>query len=188
MAARCCSVPARVSAGAGTVGRLTLHPSGEVGFLVYADPRLRCAPQFDRPVGTLWAWRLGGYHFSVRRGVILGANGVVVTARRRASATCDPDRVRRSLRPLCHHAGGSAACIHRRRVWPSRNLFVQPREDGYRSLGGGRARLRPGVLASRSHRDRLRFNRHAPALWSASSLPVQVQASRLRPRELCHVD
>src|SRR5687768_13475441 len=40
----------------GSIGRLTLRSSGEVGFLVYADPRLRRAAEHDQPHIQRWGW------------------------------------------------------------------------------------------------------------------------------------
>jgi len=118
----------------GAVGRLTLHPTGEVGFLVYADPRLRRAPEFDSPEGELWTWRLGEHHFSVRAGVLPGANGAVIEE--------DVEQLERSIPrefiDLCARFATNPKAALRdfiADVCGIRNCFVQPREDDYSFLG-----------------------------------------------------
>ncbi|MDB6104015.1 MAG: hypothetical protein JWO52_4014 [Gammaproteobacteria bacterium] len=62
----------------GAVGRLTVFPSGEFGFYVYPDPRLRRLEAFDDEDGRQWGWRLGEYRLWAKAGVIPGVNGSVV--------------------------------------------------------------------------------------------------------------
>jgi hypothetical protein len=118
----------------GAIGRLTLRASGEVGFLIYADPRLRRAAELDPPGGQHWAWRVGEYHFCVRAGVVPGVNGAVVNEDVEPLALSIP----REFIELCTDyaitpEGALRAFIAD--VCGIRNSFVQPREDGYSSLG-----------------------------------------------------
>ena len=118
----------------GSTGRLTLHPSGEVGYLVYADPRLRRAAEYDQPHTQRWGWRLGDYHFCVHSGVIPGENGAVITRDVEALELAIP----REFIELCSRFGITPQAALRgfiADVCGLQNFFVRPREDGYSSLG-----------------------------------------------------
>ena len=118
----------------GSIGRLTLHPSGEVGYWVYADPRLRRAAELDQPDAQLWGWRLGEYHFCVQSGVIPGANGAVVSRDVEPLAFSVP----REFIELCARFAVTPEAALRAfiaDVCGLQNFLMQPREDGYSSLG-----------------------------------------------------
>jgi hypothetical protein len=118
----------------GSIGRLTLHPSGEVGYLIYADPRLRRAAEFDQPDAELWGWRLGEYHFCVRSGIIPGANGAVVPADLEPLELFIP----REFLDLCTRFDLTPEAALRAfiaDVCGLQSAFLQPREDGFSSAG-----------------------------------------------------
>jgi hypothetical protein len=122
-----------------SVGRLTLHPSGEVDYLIYADPRLRRAAEFDQPDSQLWGWRLEDYHFCVQSGVIPGVNGAVIPRDIEPLQISIP----REFIELCARFEITPEVALRAfiaDVCGLQSFFMQPREDGYRSLGSDERR------------------------------------------------
>jgi hypothetical protein len=119
---------------AGAVGRLTLRADGEVSFLIYADPRLRRAPDFDQYEAGLWGWRLGEYHFCVRAGVIPGVNGAVIAEDVEPLQLAIP----REFLDLCVRfrvTPENALRAFIADVCCLQSAVLRPREDGFSSLG-----------------------------------------------------
>jgi hypothetical protein len=131
----------RVSSGhvssfsVGAIGRVRLPTEGQgFAFHVYADQRLRRAPELDEPRVRRWGWRIGERRFTVQAGLVPGRAGKVI---RRDTQTLALDLPREFLQ-FCEVRGLSPESILRAFVADLcglMNLFVCPREDGYSSSG-----------------------------------------------------
>ena len=119
----------------GSVGRLRL-PTDQVGFAfhIYADQRLRRAPELDQVSDGKWCWRINDRQFYVRAGLLPGRNGLVVPQ--------DTQEVRldlpREFLAYCETRGLTPTTVLRAFVadlCEIQNLFAHPREDGYSSNG-----------------------------------------------------
>jgi hypothetical protein len=119
----------------GAVGRLRL-PSDKASFAfhVYADQRLRRAPDLDDLQQDRWGWRIGERRFGVRSGVLPGRNGSVVA--------CDTEDfvipIPREFLDYCRERGVEPLRILRgfvSNVCALTSGFERPREDNYRHDG-----------------------------------------------------
>jgi hypothetical protein len=119
----------------GSVGRLRLE-SREHGFAfhVYADQRLRRAPDLDDIQEQKWGWRIGERRFQVQAGILPGRDGAVV---RRDTEFLEIELPREFLE-FCAVRGLTPMSVLRAFVGDLRQLFnwvACPREDGYSTNG-----------------------------------------------------
>ena len=125
---------------AGSIGRLRL-PSDQVGFAfhIYADQRLRRAPELDDPAANTWGWRIHDRRFHVRAGLLPGRNGLVVPQNTRAVSLDLP----REFLTYCESRKLTPTAVLRAFIGDLceiENLFAHPREDGYGSNGSDERR------------------------------------------------
>lgn len=119
----------------GAIGRLRLPTDGqEFAFHVYADQRLRRAPELDQPRERRWGWRIGERSFTVHAGLVPGRAGKVI---RRDTQPLALD-VPREFLAFCEVRGLTPDIVLRAFVADLCGLmsyFICPREDGYSSSG-----------------------------------------------------
>ena len=120
---------------AGSVGRLRLPGEQvEFAFHLYADQRLRRAPELDDTKAHRWGWRINERRFLVRAGLLPGRNGHVVAQDTRTVNL----EVPREFLTYCERRGLTPIIVLRAFIadlCEIQNLFVHPREDGYSSSG-----------------------------------------------------
>lgn len=126
---------------AGSIGRLRL-PSIQTGFAfhIYADQRLRRAPELDDTPAHSWGWRINDRRFQVRAGLLPGRNGLVVPQDTRAVSLDLP----REFLTYCETRRLAPTAVLRAFIGDLceiDNLFAHPREDGYCSNGSDERRL-----------------------------------------------
>jgi hypothetical protein len=130
----------------GAVGRLRLPTEQEpFAFHVYADQRLRRAPELDDPREQRWGWRIGERRFGVRSGLLPGRNGLVV---RRDTEALTLDLPREFL-IFCEIRGLKPDMVLRTFVGDLcelSSLFECPREDGYSSSGSDEREFAKGYF------------------------------------------
>jgi len=119
----------------GAIGRLRLPKDGqEFAFHVYADQRLRRAPELDEPRERRWGWRIGERPFTVQAGLVPGRAGKLI---RRDTETLALDLPREFV-DFCAKRGLTPVIVLRAFVADLcglMNFFICPREDGYSSNG-----------------------------------------------------
>jgi hypothetical protein len=123
------------SVSQGAVGRLRL-PTDSVTFVfhVYADQRLRRAPQLDDLPQNSWGWRIGERRFAVKSGVLPGHNGSVVARDTEDLVLPLP----REFLDYCRDRRVEPLTILRgfvSNVCSLSSVFERPREDDYRHDG-----------------------------------------------------
>jgi hypothetical protein len=119
----------------GAIGRLRL-PGGTqtFAFQIYADQRLRRAPETDDKLKGRWGWRIGERRFAVQLGVLPGRNGSVIA---RDTEHVDLELPREFIE-LCKRNGCNPKKVLEGFVSDSSELssvFERPREDGYANNG-----------------------------------------------------
>jgi hypothetical protein len=119
----------------GAAGRLRLPTEREpFAFHIYADQRLRRAPELDDARDQRWGWCIGERRFAVRSGLLPGRNGSVVQADTEAVTLDLP----REFLDFCETRGLKPARVlgaYVADVCGLSSLFECPREDRYTSGG-----------------------------------------------------
>jgi hypothetical protein len=120
---------------AGAIGRLRLPTERQpFAFHIYADQRLRRAPELDEPSKQRCGWKIGDRRFTVQSGLLPGRNGNVVP-RDTQPLTLD---LPREFLDFCEVRGLTPSAVLLAFIadlCALQSLFVCPREDGYSSNG-----------------------------------------------------